>query len=69
MIQASEAASQSYTTAMNALQDKGTDAQADVKAFIESNEVKDTDHQWAGGSTENPAGAQLSPAGQCPSKR
>ncbi|EGQ9179252.1 YfgM family protein [Vibrio sp. Vb2110] len=41
VIQASEAASQSYTTAMNALQDKGTDAQADVKAFIESNEVKE----------------------------
>ncbi|EGQ7843982.1 YfgM family protein [Vibrio alginolyticus] len=41
VIQASEAASQSYTKAMNALQDKGTDAQADVKAFIESNEVKE----------------------------
>ncbi|HHF0558770.1 TPA: YfgM family protein [Vibrio antiquarius] len=41
VIQASEAASQSYTTAMNALQDKGTYAQADVKAFIESNEVKE----------------------------
>lgn len=41
VIQASEAASQSYTTAMNALQDKGTGAQADVKAFIESNEVKE----------------------------
>ncbi|MDW1960571.1 MULTISPECIES: YfgM family protein [Vibrio] len=41
VIQASEAASQSYTTAMNALQDKGTDAQSDVKAFIESNEVKE----------------------------
>ncbi|HHF2958123.1 YfgM family protein [Vibrio diabolicus] len=41
VIQASEAASQSYTTAMNALQDKGTDAQDDVKAFIESNEVKE----------------------------
>ncbi|AYF18922.1 YfgM family protein [Vibrio parahaemolyticus] len=41
VIQASETASQSYTTAMNTLQDKGVDAQSDVQAFIESNEVKE----------------------------
>ncbi|HBC3386873.1 TPA: YfgM family protein [Vibrio parahaemolyticus] len=41
VIQASETASQSYTTAMNTLQEKGVDAQSDVQAFIESNEVKD----------------------------
>ncbi|ODX28488.1 YfgM family protein [Vibrio parahaemolyticus] len=41
VIQASETASQSYTTAMNALQEKGVDAQSDVQAFIESNEVKE----------------------------
>ncbi|HHB9691100.1 YfgM family protein [Vibrio parahaemolyticus] len=39
--QASETASQSYTTAMNTLQEKGVDAQSDVQAFIESNEVKE----------------------------
>jgi len=37
VIQASETASQSYTTAMNTLQEKGVDAQSDVQAFIESN--------------------------------
>ncbi|EGQ8126043.1 TPA: YfgM family protein [Vibrio parahaemolyticus] len=41
VIQASETASQSYTTAMNMLQEKGVDAQSDVQAFIESNEVKE----------------------------
>ncbi len=41
MIQASEAASQSYTTVMNALQTKGADAQADIQAFIDSNKVKE----------------------------
>ncbi|TOF69710.1 YfgM family protein [Vibrio parahaemolyticus] len=41
VIQASETASQSYTTAMNSLQEKGVDAQSDVQAFIESNEVKE----------------------------
>ncbi|MDS1786481.1 YfgM family protein [Vibrio parahaemolyticus] len=41
VIQASETVSQSYTTAMNALQEKGVDAQSDVQAFIESNEVKE----------------------------
>jgi len=41
VIQASEAASQSYTTVMNALQTKGADAQADIQAFIDSNEVKE----------------------------
>ncbi|MBE4186286.1 YfgM family protein [Vibrio parahaemolyticus] len=41
VIQASETASQSYTTAMNTLQEKGIDAQSDVQAFIESNEVKE----------------------------
>ncbi|EGQ9805692.1 YfgM family protein [Vibrio parahaemolyticus] len=41
VIQASETASQSYTTAMNTLQKKGVDAQSDVQAFIESNEVKE----------------------------
>ncbi|TNZ75712.1 YfgM family protein [Vibrio parahaemolyticus] len=41
VIQASEKASQSYTTAMNTLQEKGVDAQSDVQAFIESNEVKE----------------------------
>ncbi|EJG0706053.1 YfgM family protein [Vibrio parahaemolyticus] len=41
VIQASETASQSYTTAMNTLQEKGVDAQSDVLAFIESNEVKE----------------------------
>ncbi|HCH3861564.1 TPA: YfgM family protein [Vibrio parahaemolyticus] len=41
VIQASETASQSYTTAMNTLQEKGLDAQSDVQAFIESNEVKE----------------------------
>ncbi|HCE2379442.1 YfgM family protein [Vibrio parahaemolyticus] len=41
VIQASETASQSYTTVMNALQEKGVDAQSDVQAFIESNEVKE----------------------------
>ncbi|CAI2316489.1 YfgM family protein [Vibrio parahaemolyticus] len=41
VIQASETASQSYTTAMNTLQEKGVDAQSDVQAFIESNEVKE----------------------------
>ncbi|MFW1474838.1 YfgM family protein [Vibrio parahaemolyticus] len=41
VIQASETASQSYTTAMNTLQEKGVDAQSDVHAFIESNEVKE----------------------------
>ncbi|CAE6925412.1 hypothetical protein ACOMICROBIO_NCLOACGD_03021 [Vibrio sp. B1ASS3] len=41
VIQASEAASQSYTTVMNALQTKGADAQSDIQAFIDSNEVKE----------------------------
>ncbi len=41
VIQASETASQSYTTAMNTLQEKGVDVQSDVQAFIESNEVKE----------------------------
>ncbi|WP_274057447.1 YfgM family protein [Vibrio parahaemolyticus] len=41
VIQVSETASQSYTTAMNTLQEKGVDAQSDVQAFIESNEVKE----------------------------
>ncbi|WP_407546854.1 YfgM family protein [Vibrio parahaemolyticus] len=41
VIQASETASQGYTTAMNTLQEKGVDAQSDVQAFIESNEVKE----------------------------
>ncbi|EHR6782417.1 YfgM family protein [Vibrio parahaemolyticus] len=41
VIQASETASQSYTTAMNTLQEKGVNAQSDVQAFIESNEVKE----------------------------
>ncbi|EOS8318431.1 YfgM family protein [Vibrio parahaemolyticus] len=41
VIQASETASQSYTTAMNTLQKKAVDAQSDVQAFIESNEVKE----------------------------
>ncbi|TOH80540.1 hypothetical protein CGI74_10760 [Vibrio parahaemolyticus] len=41
VIQASETASQSYTTAMNTLQEKGVDAQSDLQAFIESNEVKE----------------------------
>ncbi len=41
VIQASETASQSYTTAMNTLQEKGVDAQSDVQDFIESNEVKE----------------------------
>ncbi|HDM8170514.1 TPA: YfgM family protein [Vibrio harveyi] len=41
VIQASEAASQSYTTVMNALQTKGADAQADIQAFIDSNKVKE----------------------------
>ncbi|ELA9592847.1 YfgM family protein [Vibrio parahaemolyticus] len=41
VIQASETASQSYTTAMNTLQEKGVDAQSDVQAFIESNKVKE----------------------------
>ncbi|MGR5069271.1 MULTISPECIES: YfgM family protein [Vibrio] len=41
VVQASEAASQSYTTAMNALQAKGTDAQTDIQAFIDSNKVKE----------------------------
>ncbi len=41
VIQASETASQSYTTAMNTLQEKGVDSQSDVQAFIESNEVKE----------------------------
>ncbi|GAB7220864.1 YfgM family protein [Vibrio owensii] len=41
VIQASEAASQSYTTVMHALQTKGADAQADIQAFIDSNEVKE----------------------------
>ncbi len=41
VIQASETASQSYTTAMNTLQEKGVDAQSDVQAFIESSEVKE----------------------------
>ncbi len=41
VIQASETASQSYTTAVNTLQEKGVDAQSDVQAFIESNEVKE----------------------------
>ncbi|TOG47332.1 YfgM family protein [Vibrio parahaemolyticus] len=41
VIQASETASQSYTTAMNTLQEKGVDAQSDVRTFIESNEVKE----------------------------
>ncbi|MET2971787.1 YfgM family protein [Vibrio harveyi] len=41
VIQASEAASQSYTTIMNALQTKGADAQADIQAFIDSNKVKE----------------------------
>ncbi|EJG1066617.1 YfgM family protein [Vibrio parahaemolyticus] len=41
VIQASETASQSYTTAMNTLQEKSVDAQSDVQAFIESNEVKE----------------------------
>lgn len=41
VIQASETASQSYTTAMNTLQEKGVDAKSDVQAFIESNEVKE----------------------------
>ncbi|EDP58591.1 YfgM family protein [Vibrio sp. AND4] len=39
--QASEAASQSYTTVMSTLQTKGADAQADIQAFIDSNEVKE----------------------------
>ncbi|MGR5233496.1 YfgM family protein [Vibrio rotiferianus] len=41
VVQASEAASLSYTTTMNALQAKGVDAQADVQAFIDSNKVKE----------------------------
>ncbi|EKO3820487.1 YfgM family protein [Vibrio harveyi] len=41
VIQASEAASQSYTTVMNALQTKGAEAQADIQAFIDSNKVKE----------------------------
>ncbi|MGR5237578.1 YfgM family protein [Vibrio alfacsensis] len=41
VVQASEAASQSYTTVMNALQANGTDAQADIQAFIDSNKVKE----------------------------
>ncbi|WP_104042065.1 YfgM family protein [Vibrio hyugaensis] len=41
VVQASEAASQSYTTAMNALQTKGADAQTDIQAFIDSNKVKE----------------------------
>ncbi|ELC3158138.1 YfgM family protein [Vibrio harveyi] len=41
VIQASEAASQSYTIVMNALQTKGADAQADIQAFIDSNKVKE----------------------------
>ncbi|MDF2155562.1 YfgM family protein [Vibrio sp. CAU 1672] len=39
--QASEAASQSYTTAMNALQAQGVESAAEVQAFINSNEVKE----------------------------
>ncbi|MEF1337177.1 tetratricopeptide repeat protein, partial [Vibrio rotiferianus] len=41
VVQASEAASLSYTTTMNALQAKGVDAQADVQAFIDSNKVQE----------------------------
>ncbi|WP_045419370.1 YfgM family protein [Vibrio jasicida] len=41
VVQASEAASKSYTTAMNALQTKGADAQTDIQAFIDSNKVKE----------------------------
>ncbi|EMR37282.1 YfgM family protein [Vibrio harveyi] len=41
VIQASEAASQSYTTVMNALQTKGAEAQVDIQAFIDSNKVKE----------------------------
>ncbi|MFH0272149.1 YfgM family protein [Vibrio jasicida] len=41
VVQASEAASQSYTTAMNALQTKGADAQTDIQVFIDSNKVKE----------------------------
>lgn len=37
VIQAREAASESYTTAISALDAKGLDAQADIQAFIDSN--------------------------------
>lgn len=39
--QAREAASQNYTSAINALQAKGAEAAADVEAFIASNDVKE----------------------------
>ncbi|MBE3670722.1 hypothetical protein BOO24_17370 [Vibrio navarrensis] len=38
---AREAASQSYTSAINTLQAKGVDAAADVQSFIDGNEVKE----------------------------
>ncbi len=38
---AREAASQSYTSAMNTLQAKGVDAASDVQSFIDGNEVKE----------------------------
>ncbi len=41
VIQASEVASQNYTTAINALQEQGVDAQASVQSFIDSSEVKE----------------------------
>lgn len=41
VIQASEAASQNYTTAISVLQEKGVDAQSEVQAFIDSSEVKE----------------------------
>ena len=41
VIQASEAASHNYTQAINLLQEKGLDAQADVQAFIDSSQVKE----------------------------
>ena len=39
--QAREAASQSYTSAINVLQAKGAEGAAEVQAFIDSNEVKE----------------------------
>ncbi|CAM3078855.1 YfgM family protein [Vibrio mytili] len=41
VVQASEAASHNYTQAINLLQEKGLDAQADVQAFIDSSQVKE----------------------------
>ncbi len=41
VIEASEAASQNYTTAITALQENGVDAQTEVQAFIDSSQVKE----------------------------